>query len=397
MSLRTSQGFTQTKNPFGQAQSQQGPSFGTPYNPQQGSNFSAWNPQQYQQSMAPGGGAYNTGVSPDQWNAGQSAWAMPKQQLLGWGAQAQGATPISGLPAMNQFGPMQSQDIGSIMQQRQALVQQINDSQARQPVGTWLGEGAPPDNWGQQQFNPQQMWNNASQMVSQGWQNPFASQVSQQQSPPRRPLAFEQTDRLGPGGKITNGSLMELFRGPIEQTPRLGPSDRPVAGGPQPAWLSPGVQLGSERTPIALAPPVPPPPGAMGQPPRPTVRDTVRQQAAGSLGARPSAPGMPLGMPASMRPYWEAAQSMPGMTTDQQQQAAWQMKNQQEMASRDNARQSQQAALGQWQAEQQAIGQSLNPRNPYRSEAERVAAQRPMMLAQQRRQQSQRLAASRRR
>lgn len=185
MATTFGQGFTAYS-----AQPKQQQSQGTPYNPQQGGNFSAWNPQNFQQVMRPGGGEYTTGLSQQQQQQQMTAWAQPKQQLLEWGTQAPRPNPVQAMPAMNQFGPMPNQNLNNIMQQRQALVQQINNSQANQQVGTWLGQGAPPDNWGQQQFNPQQMWRNASQMVGQGWQNPFAPPQAAVPGPGGGPSGF---------------------------------------------------------------------------------------------------------------------------------------------------------------------------------------------------------------
>ena len=167
----------------GQAQPKQ-QSQGSPYNPQGGGGFQAWNPQNFQKAMQPGGNTYSAGMNESQRSQAQTAWAQPKQQLLEWGAQAPQPGAMQGMPAMNQFGQLPNQNLNSIMQQRQALVQQINNAQSQQQVGTWLGEGAPPDNWGQMQFNPQQMWQNANQMVNQGWQNPLSQPGFAQPSQP---------------------------------------------------------------------------------------------------------------------------------------------------------------------------------------------------------------------
>ena len=166
----------------------------------------------------------------------------------------------------------------------------------------------------------------------------------------------------------------------------------PAAGGtkyPVPEWakrplarpINPmtGMQMGMRPKPSAPARPA----AAPAPPQQPSVRNTVRQQAAGIVGPKPSAPGMPLGMPSSMQQHWAAAQQMfPGMSSHQQQQMAWHMKNQQERQSQMILQQAQQDRLGQWSADQYAIGQNLNPRNPYPDEAARFAAQAPIQDAQ---------------
>jgi hypothetical protein len=145
----------------GQAQPQQPQSQGTPYNPQQGQNFGGQRQVQF-------------GMPDQQRNQAMTAWAQPKQQLLQWGQN---------LPQFQQHQPQQGMQPQDLWGRNSALVQQINDSQANQQVGTWLGQGAPPPNWGDQQFNPQQMLTQAQTMLQQGWQNPFAAQPAAQPEP----------------------------------------------------------------------------------------------------------------------------------------------------------------------------------------------------------------------
>jgi hypothetical protein len=125
-------------------------------------NFAAWQ-----------GGGQNTrslGLSPGQRDQAMSAWTMPKQQLLEFGKS---------MPQVPQYQPQQGADPRQLGARNAALVQQINDAGAAQQVGTYLGQGAPPADWGNMQLNQQQMLSNANQMVNQGYQNPFAMQPSQ--------------------------------------------------------------------------------------------------------------------------------------------------------------------------------------------------------------------------
>jgi hypothetical protein len=150
---------------YSQAQPTQPQSQGTPYNPQQGQNFGGQRQVQF-------------GMPDQQRNQAMTAWTKPKQQLLQWG---------QGLPDFQQYQPQQGMQPQDLWGRNAALVQQINDSQANQEVGTWLGQGAPPPTWGNQNLDPQAMLQQAQTMLQQGWQNPFAAQ------PPTQP--WEATAR----------------------------------------------------------------------------------------------------------------------------------------------------------------------------------------------------------
>jgi len=72
--------------------------------------------------------------------------------------------------------------------QRDAFIQSANDQAGRSMAtgGVYGGQGAPPASWGQpMQFNPNQMWSQAGQMVQDGYQNPFSQQPPA--APPPRP------------------------------------------------------------------------------------------------------------------------------------------------------------------------------------------------------------------
>jgi hypothetical protein len=268
---------------MGQAQSIQPQSQGTPYGqpqrlsasggfasarpqqpaqgPQSGGGYSAWAPQGSQQGGAysqwsPGGQTRSFGQ--EQYNQGMTAWTMPKRDLMQWGQslpQQQYWQPQTN--AQTPWGQANTNDINTLNAQRAAMVQQINQAQANQEVGTYLGEGEPPAGWGQMQINPQQMWQNSQQMVQQGWQNPFAVQ---QPAPPQPQDAirnlFTQNNIQAPDGFMDQ--LISLLGGQSPQPqlqprqPQINAEEQVASGAPQgpqqgrPAsrvseWLSAGM------------------------------------------------------------------------------------------------------------------------------------------------------------
>jgi hypothetical protein len=208
----------------GQAQPKQ-QSQGTPYNPQQGNNFSAWTPQ-----------VRNFGASQQQQSQMATAWAQPKQNLLQWGQS---------LPQFQQHQPQGGMDPQQLWARNSALVQQVNDAGAQQQVGTFLGQGAPPPNWGNLNLNPQQMLNNANQMTQGGWQNPFMQpgfggpgqgfppSMNQQpsfgggqqsgfgQGSPGSPPGYG--DRVNNPGGFFTGDLRDSDRDGIDDRDQMGP------------------------------------------------------------------------------------------------------------------------------------------------------------------------------
>jgi hypothetical protein len=141
----------------GQAQSQQSPyATATPYGQASGvaQGFAAYAPQ-----------TRNYGMSPQQQQQAATAWTMPKVDLMRWANNQP--------QQQNLRSPQSGPDPSSVWGRNAAIVQQINDTQANQQVGTYLGDGAPPAGWGQTNYNPQQMISTANQMTQQGWQNPF--------------------------------------------------------------------------------------------------------------------------------------------------------------------------------------------------------------------------------
>jgi hypothetical protein len=142
----------------GQAQSQQSPyATATPYGQASGGaqGFAAYAPQ-----------TRNYGMSPQQQQQAATAWTMPKVDLMRWANNQP--------QQQNLYSPQSGPDPSSVWGRNAAIVQQINDTQANQQVGTYLGEGAPPAGWGQTNYNPQQMISTANQMTQKGWENPFA-------------------------------------------------------------------------------------------------------------------------------------------------------------------------------------------------------------------------------
>lgn len=137
----------------GQAQPRPPQQQGTPYGQQ--FNYSEWMQQ----------------GRPD---SGAQAWQQagsPKGRPTGMQSYAQ--QPAFTQTMQTPYGQMNP---NQYYQQRDAFVQTANDQmgQYMANAGTYQGSGAPSQSWGQQpQFNPQQMWGQAGQMVEQGWQNPM--------------------------------------------------------------------------------------------------------------------------------------------------------------------------------------------------------------------------------
>jgi hypothetical protein len=154
---------------------------------------------------------------------------------------------------------------------------------------------------------------------------------------------------------------------------------RPGQGGMQQGYRGMAQPQGLTMAPPGAPPSQPARPTQLAAPfqfsplpaPRPSTRDQVRQSAVPNQ-PRPAAPGMPLGMPGSMQPFWEQAQqSAPGMNRGQQVGIANKMRDTQERQSQAAQQAMQQQSMQQWQAEQAQIGQSLANRT---SSPESVAA-----------------------
>jgi hypothetical protein len=148
-------------------QQYQQPTYGQPYG-----QFGGWGQMQdpmqqaYQQAM--------------------NAWSMPKQQLMQWGQQQSqmpwgpnyGNTPDSRPSPWSQqitgmFGNNQQDMWGNIG----GFIQAANNQSAQKPVGTYMGQGNPGQSYGQMNYNPQFLMQQAQQMMQGGWQNPFMGQM----------------------------------------------------------------------------------------------------------------------------------------------------------------------------------------------------------------------------
>jgi hypothetical protein len=62
--------------------------------------------------------------------------------------------------------------------QQDAFVAQLINRLGQNQGGTYLGQGAPPADWGRPQpFDINNLWGNAGDMIQGGWQNPFAAPI----------------------------------------------------------------------------------------------------------------------------------------------------------------------------------------------------------------------------
>lgn len=122
------------------------------------------------------GGAYGGQPSSDMasWSTrGAASAAIGGRPVAQYGpgsyGGARGENPFSGIQPFTQTlnTPYGQMDPGQYYQQRDAFIQSANNQ-----MGQYMPGG---QSHGQQpQFNPQQMWGQAGQMVQQGWQNPMA-------------------------------------------------------------------------------------------------------------------------------------------------------------------------------------------------------------------------------
>jgi hypothetical protein len=137
----------------------------TPYQKSKSGDFSAYAPQQSGNTTLTQ--TYRPGSSPF-----SQAPQMPTSQMDGnWANYATSQRPS---PFQATYGsPMGGQYDQPNFAQRDAFIQQINNQMT--PYMTGQATGVP-------QFNFNQAWSQAGQMVNDGWQNPFAA-VSQQSFP----------------------------------------------------------------------------------------------------------------------------------------------------------------------------------------------------------------------
>lgn len=132
----------------------------------------------YMRRDTPSYGGMGDGGSPSPYLGGQQQGGRqqggPQGPYSGQFGQFPGARSRPDYSAYGQQ-PLPRQQ-GANVPQRDAFIQRINDTMAgyQGNQGVYQGDGAPPPSWGRPpQFNFPQMWNQAGQMVSNGWTNPL--------------------------------------------------------------------------------------------------------------------------------------------------------------------------------------------------------------------------------
>lgn len=129
-------------------------------------------PQAGGQGASQSSGPYRSAYQPQQPMGGDMGPAIPYGSYQPPQPQAQ---PQGGFNASyGQLGGGYGSDPN--FGQRDAFVNNINDTMAGYQAnqGTYLGGGAPPPTWGQTpQFNFPAMWQQAGNMVQNGWKNPL--------------------------------------------------------------------------------------------------------------------------------------------------------------------------------------------------------------------------------
>lgn len=122
--------------------------------------------------------SYGGGASPFLGGASAQGGSPPQQQ--GAYSGPYGTQPGFRSRGGQRYGDYGQQPLprqqGANVPQRDAFIQRINDTMAgyQGNQGVYQGDGAPPPSWGRPpQFNFPQLWNQAGQMVSNGWTNPL--------------------------------------------------------------------------------------------------------------------------------------------------------------------------------------------------------------------------------
>lgn len=100
--------------------------------------------------------------------------------------------------------------------QQQAMVSQIFDRLGQMDSGTYLGPGSPPPTWGRiPDFNYGEMWDQAGQMVQQGWQNPMQAPQQAWRQQHQAQIASQPNQNwlrsLSPANRRAYGLLQGLF------------------------------------------------------------------------------------------------------------------------------------------------------------------------------------------
>lgn len=116
------------------------------------------------------------------WQQSMNAWAMPKQQLLGWGQQMQQmpwgpnyANSPDGRPDPYSIGVQGAfgNSVQDMWNNMGGFIQSVNNQAMQKPVGVYQGQGNPGAQYGKVNYDIRSLINQGNQMVQNGWQNPF--------------------------------------------------------------------------------------------------------------------------------------------------------------------------------------------------------------------------------
>lgn len=209
----------------GQAQPVQPQSQGTAYQPyvnQSGQQFSGT------QSYAPGTSEQYQNEAYGGW-ANSQGYSQPSQYFNSpagnMANDPSGYRPPPYTQSAVGVNGQQFSDPSQAFAQRDALIQRLNDakSQYAANAGVYQGEGAPPPSWGQRpQYDFGQLTQQASQMVQQGWQNPFAPPPDPRISRRDGALATAPDERLAPPQYTPPMSASSGYRPDVPPPPSRG-------------------------------------------------------------------------------------------------------------------------------------------------------------------------------
>lgn len=149
------------------------PSYGGGANPYLGGGMQSF-PQGQGGSQQQGGASASPYLGAGARRAGNPGGNQPASPYLGGGDYSayRGQRRAPGGIGSAQQSANQMPDYS----QRDAFIQRLNDTMAgyQGNQGVYQGQGAPPPSWGRPpQFNFPQLWQDAGQMVSNGWRNPL--------------------------------------------------------------------------------------------------------------------------------------------------------------------------------------------------------------------------------
>lgn len=170
------------------------------------------------------------------------AYAPPQRTQVNYGQagnaanSAQGRAPAFTSTMTDPFG--QPTTPQQFYPQQDAFVSQLLGQMGQIPSGTWLGQGAPPPDFGRRpQMDFGQMWGNAGQMVDQGFTNPFSPGMAAPIQPPPQGTPYQP----GFGGGLPDAAPISFMRptaGPVQPAPSLYMPNYSR----EPAWITrPGM------------------------------------------------------------------------------------------------------------------------------------------------------------